>query len=79
MLICKTLALSKINFQAFMTPIPIYVVTEQEKIQKSFLWKNSTSKIKHNTLFNDYNSLLLMDKKDYMMTGFMNGKFYLFT
>ena len=54
MLICKTLALSKINFQAFMTPIPIYVVTELEKIQKSFLWENSTSKIKHNTLCNDY-------------------------
>ena len=37
MLIFKTLALSKIIFQAFVTPIPIYVVTEPEKIQKSFL------------------------------------------
>ena len=37
-LIFKTLALSKIIFQAFVTPIPIYVVTELEKIQKSFLW-----------------------------------------
>ena len=44
-LIFKTLALSKIIFQAFVTPIPIYVVTELEKIQKSFLWENSTSKI----------------------------------
>ena len=76
MLICKTLALSKINFQAFMTPIPIYVATE---LQKSFLWENLTSKIKHNTFFNDYKSLLLIDKKDYMMTGFVNGKLYLFT
>ena len=62
-----------------MTPIPIYVATELEKIQKSFLWENLTSKIKHNTFFNDYKSLSLMDKKDYMMTGFVNGKVYLFT
>ena len=53
-LIFKTLALSKIIFQASVTPIPIYVVTELEKIQKSFLWENSTSKIKRNTLCNDY-------------------------
>ena len=53
-LIFKTLALSKIIFQAFVTPIPIYVVTELEKIQKSFLWENSTSKIKHDTRCNDY-------------------------
>ena len=32
----KTLALSKIIFQAFVTPIPIYVVTELQKIQKKF-------------------------------------------
>ena len=48
------MALSKIIFQAFVTPIPIYVVTELEKIQKSFLWKNSTTKIKLDTLCNDY-------------------------
>ena len=52
--IFKTLALSKIIFQAFVTPIPIYVVTELQKIQKIVLWENSTSKIKHNTLCNDY-------------------------
>ena len=50
----KTLALSKIIFQAFVAPIPIYVVTELEKTQKSFLWENSTSKIKLDTLCNDY-------------------------
>ena len=49
-LIFKTLALSKIIFQVFVAPISIYVVTELEKIQKSFLWENSTSKIKHDTL-----------------------------
>ena len=36
-LILKILALSKIIFQALVTLIPIYVVTELEKIQKSFL------------------------------------------
>ena len=75
-LIFKTLALSKIIFQAFATPIPIYVVTELEKVQKSFLWQNSTSKIKLYTLciqrwwvkkrwFSEKNhkSSVLMDKK----------------
>ena len=28
-------------------PIKNYVATELEKIKKSFLWANSTSKIKH--------------------------------
>ena len=36
----KTLALLKIIFQAFVTLIPMYVVTELEKIQESFLWEN---------------------------------------
>ena len=49
-LIFKTLALSKIIFQEFVTPIPIYVVTELEKVHKSFLWQNSTSEIKLDTL-----------------------------
>ena len=68
-LIFKTLALSKIIFQAFVSPIPIYVVTELEKINKSFLWENSTSKIKHDTLCNDYKdgglkkSSVFMDEK----------------
>ena len=53
-LIFKILALSKIIFQAFVTPISTYVVTELEKIQKNFLWENSTSKIKHDTLCIDY-------------------------
>ena len=51
-LIFKTLVLSKIICQAFATPIPNYVVTELEKIEKSLLWTNSTSK--HDTLCNDY-------------------------
>ena len=44
------MTLSKIIFQAFVAPIPIYVVTELEKAQKSFLLENSTSKIKLDTL-----------------------------
>ena len=53
-LVFKTLALSKIIFQAFVTRIPTYVVTELKKIQKSLLWENSTSKTKHDTLCNEY-------------------------
>ena len=53
-LIFKTLALSKIIFQEIVIPIPIYLVTELEKILKTFVWENSTSKIRHDTLCNDY-------------------------
>ena len=53
-LIFKKLALSEIIFPAFVTPIPIYVANELEKIQKCILWENSTSKIKHDTLCNDF-------------------------
>ena len=49
LLIFKTMALSKIIFQGFVTPMSIYVVTELKEIQKSFLWENSTSKIKQDT------------------------------
>ena len=44
-LIFKILALSKIIFQALVTPIPIYVVTELEKIQKSFYGKIQLQKL----------------------------------
>ena len=52
--IFKTLAISKIVFQSMITPIPIYIVNELEKIQKAFLWKNSSPKIKYEGLCNDY-------------------------
>ena len=48
------MTLSEIIFPAFVTPIPIYVANELEKIQKCILWENSTSKIKHDTLCNDF-------------------------
>ena len=52
--IFKTKAISKIVFQSFITTVPKYVVNELEKIQKAFLWNNSTPKIKYETLCNDY-------------------------
>ena len=49
----KTLAVSKIVFLAILTKIPYQVVKELEKIQKTFLWKNSMPKIKHETTCKD--------------------------
>ena len=50
----KTLTISNIVFLALLTKIPHQVVKELEKIQKSFLWKNSTPKIKHEIISRDY-------------------------
>ena len=58
-LIFKKLALSKIIFQAFVTPMKCYVVIELEKIQKIFSWQISTSKVKHDTLWNDYKRIFI--------------------
>ena len=52
--ISKTIAISKIVFQSFVTTVPKHIASELEKIQKAFIWKNSTPKIKHETLCNDY-------------------------
>ena len=49
----KTLAIYKIVFLALLTKIDYQVVKELEKIQKSFLWKYSTPKIKHETICKD--------------------------
>ena len=46
--------ISRIIFQSFITTVPKHIINELEKIQKAFLWKNSTSKINHETLCNDY-------------------------
>ena len=76
-LIFKTLALSKIIFQAFVTQIPDYVVTELGKLQKSFLWLNSTSDIKRDTLCNDYKDGGLRNVvfgKNYKSSVFMDKK-----
>ena len=51
--IFKTIAISKIVFQSFISTVLKRIINELEKIQKAFLWKNPTCKIKHETLFND--------------------------
>ena len=53
-IIFKTIAISKIVFQSVITTVPKHVINELEKIQKAFLWKNSTPKMKHETLYIDY-------------------------
>ena len=45
----KSLAISKIVFQALIAPVPTYVIKTLETIQ-TFLWNNSNPKIKHKTL-----------------------------
>ena len=56
----------------------MYNVTELEKIQKSFLWENSTSEIKHNTLYNDHKhgglNNIDIQKKNYKSSAFMDKK-----
>ena len=54
MVIFKTLAISKVAFQSLITTVPRHIVNELEKMQKTFLWKNSSPKIKHETLCNNY-------------------------
>ena len=44
--IFKTLAIFKIAFQSLITTVSKHIVNELEKIQKAFLWKNSSPKIK---------------------------------
>ena len=52
-IIFKTVTISKIISQSFITTVPKHIIIELEKMQKAFLWKNSTLKIKHETLCND--------------------------
>ena len=50
--IFKTIEVSKVVFQLFITTVPKYIVKELEEIEKAFFWKDSTPKIKHETLCN---------------------------
>ena len=50
----KTLALSKIIHLVLVTNVPTATIELLSKIQKEFLWGNNKSKIKHDTLCNDY-------------------------
>ena len=52
--IFKTLAISKIVYLALLTNIPNIINDELEKIQKKFIWNNSTQKIKQEALRMDY-------------------------
>ena len=52
--IFKTIAISKIDFQSLIATVSKHIINELEKIQMAFLWKDSTLKIKHETLCNDY-------------------------
>ena len=52
--IFKTIVISKIVFQSNKATVPKHIINELEKIQKAFLWKNFTPKIKHKTLCNHY-------------------------
>ena len=51
--IFKTMTISKIVFQAFITTAPKHIVNELKKMQKAFFFDNSSKK-KHETLCNDY-------------------------
>ena len=51
--IFKASAISKIIFQSLITILPRHILNELEKIQKAFFGKNSSRKIKHETLCND--------------------------
>ena len=52
--IFKTLAISKKVYLALIITMPNAVIVELEKIQKTFLWRNSHVKIKHQTLCNSF-------------------------
>ena len=50
----KSLAISKIIFQALIAPVQTHVIKALETIETSFLWNNSNPKIKHKTLCKRY-------------------------
>ena len=52
--IFKTIAISKIVFQAFITTVPKHILNELKKIQNAFLGNDSSPKIKHENLCNNY-------------------------
>ena len=48
--IFKTLAISKIVYLTLLTNNPNIIIDELKKIEKKFIWNNSTLKIKQETL-----------------------------
>ena len=53
-LIFKTLAISKVVHLALVKDVPSSTISQLEKIQKQFIWKNGNPKLKHTTLCNEY-------------------------
>ena len=53
-LIFITLAISKIVYLVLLTNTLNIIINELERIQKKFIWNNSASKIKQETLRMDY-------------------------
>ena len=52
--IFKTIVILKIFFQSFITTASKHIVNELEKYKRLFFWNNSSPKIKHETLCNNY-------------------------
>ena len=53
-IIFKTLIISKIVYRAFLTVIPNSLIEELQKIQRSFMWHSSRSKISLKILCNNF-------------------------
>ena len=53
-LIFKTLGISKLQYIASMAQVPDKIIQQLKSIQKKFLWKSNTPKIKHSTFIGDY-------------------------
>ena len=53
-LIFKTLGISKLQHIASIAQVPDKIVQQLKSIQKEFLWKSSTPKMKRSTLIGDY-------------------------
>ena len=53
-IIFKTIVISKIVFQLYITVIPKHIINDLEKVEKAFLWINCMPKIEHETPLKDY-------------------------
>ena len=52
--IFKTIVMSKIAFQSFLTTVPKHIVKELKKLRKIFFCNNSSPNIKHEIFCNNY-------------------------
>ena len=53
-IIFKTLALSKITFLVQVLVIPNQIIDGLQQMQKDFLWKSSSPKVKYETIYKDF-------------------------